>query len=165
MAATQEELLVETMRVPTSKRETVGAILKQIIAENGGILTPEHLVELVEPVDHPLHKYFTWDNQKAGEILRLHEARAILRVAVEFIGPSREAVRVAVHLSSDAVGYRLLSEVLSDEEMRTQLLSDAARDVDVFRRKYEALGELKPIVSRLTRAVAKARAKHGRKRG
>jgi len=158
-------VVVEEERVPTSKREAFGAIVKGIISENGGIIAPDRLVELASEDAHPLHQYFTWDDTEAGRLWRLHEARVILRVAVEYIGPEREPMRVAVHLTSDHVGYRLLSDVLSDDDMRTQLLSDASRDVDVFRRKYETLTELKPIVSRLSRAVAKATRKHNRNRG
>jgi hypothetical protein len=155
---TQEAM--DVMRVPTSRRQAIGAVLKKIIASHGGIITAEQLVEVARPKLHPLHKYFTWDDTVAAQRFRVLEAREILRVAVEWIendAGTRDVVRVAVHLSSDrAGGYRLLASVLSDAEMRAQLLSDAERDVDAFRSRYRTLSELRPAIERLGRDVKRA---------
>ena len=156
---TTEQEVMEKLKVPTSKREALGEVLKKIMHENGGMVTAYQLVEFARPTESPLHPYFTWDDTEAARLHRLNEARFILRVAVEYVGAPdrREAIRVAVHLSSDDAGYRLLAEVLTDEEMRMQLISDAARDVDVMKNKYTKLVELRPAISKLAKTVEKLR--------
>jgi hypothetical protein len=149
----------ELATVTTSKREAIGAELKKIIAKHGGIITPDQLVEAATPISHPLHEYFTWDDTEAAHRFRIMEARTILRVAVEYTDHDHEPIRVTAHLSSDDTGYRLLSTILSDTEMRAQLIADAGRDVDAFKRRYRTLAELQPTVEKLERAVSVLKAK------
>lgn len=47
--------------------------------ESYGKLTPPIVVQAATPEDHPLHKYFEWDNEKAGYSYRLFQARQIIR--------------------------------------------------------------------------------------
>jgi len=147
--------------VSTSKRELLGAVIRKIIEDSEGLIAPEQLVEMSRPESHPLHPYFTWDDNEAARLHRINEARAILRIAVEYtqVNNRREAVRVAVHLSSDDTGYRLLSEVLSDAEMRAQLIADAGRDIEVFKRRYQTIVEIRRPVEHLERALKKAKKK------
>ena len=156
-----ETLIPET--VPTSKREYIGAVLKKIVSDHGGIVTPEQLVSIARPENHPLHPYFTWDDTEAARLHRINEARAILRVAVEYlqVNNKREPVRVTVHLSSDDTGYRLLSEVLSDAEMRAQLIADAGRDIETFKRRYQTIIEIQRPVRKLEKTISKL--KRGKK--
>lgn len=46
---------------------------------HGGKLTPEAVVEDATEASHPLHLFFTWDNEEAGHKYRLIEARALIR--------------------------------------------------------------------------------------
>jgi hypothetical protein len=163
----QEQALIETMTIPANKREIIGKEVRRIIEANGGIITAEDFVEECRDARHVLHPYLTWSDKEAGRLLRLQEARLILRIAVEWVDNGHgktEPVRVAVHISSDERGYRLLSSVISDAEMRDQLLADAERDVQTFRNRYISLKELHPAIRKLERSVRQAKNKR-RKRG
>lgn len=72
-----------------------------------------------------------------------------------------ETMDVFVSLTPDrkeGSGYRILTDVLSDSQMREQLLSDALDDLDVFRDKYKKLKELSIIFEAIKSiSVSKAR--------
>lgn len=131
------------------KNQAVILTLKAIAEENKGLLRPRDVVSAARSKRSPLHKFFTWADGKAAEKWRLHEARQLLAVTVEYIGPEnngRES-RVFVNLKSDRparMGYRPLIDVLSNAQWREQLLKDALDTLATFRAKF---GELKELAS------------------
>jgi hypothetical protein len=129
------------------KQEAIKQELERIAAENGGVLYPGHVVNAARPVASPLHSQFEWDDSEAAEKYRLHQARQLISVVVQYIGndPSKEPVPVFVSLRSDRGqrgGYRTIVSVLSDEGLRQQLLEDALAELETFRKKYGHLREL-----------------------
>lgn len=151
--------------------ETKKAIEAVRAADPEGLLRPEAVVEAARDDSSPLHSYFTWDDTEAARRQRLHEARHLIRVAVTVLPNSTEPVRAFVSLSTErgkaqpgrvtgGSGYRLITKVLTDEQAREQLLADALRELEAFRRKYARLAELAPVF----KAMAKVRpAKSGKK--
>lgn len=121
--------------------------IKRLINENGGVLTPDQLVDYASSEKSPLHKYFTWDNTEAAKKCRIYEARTLLRVCVEIIpnGKANIVHRVTTHLSSDGTGYRAVADVLTDEELTAQMLSDALNELESFKKKYSRLKELSVV--------------------
>lgn len=59
--------------------------LELLCDQHGGKLSPLQVVEAATPIKHPLHDYFTWDNDVAAHEWRLHEARKLLRVRIEIV--------------------------------------------------------------------------------
>lgn len=127
----------------------VVAELKRIAAENGGVLQPETVVREAEPKSSPLHSRFTWDDSEAAHQYRIWQARQLIRVSVEVLAGTDKVVDVFVSLSTDrqkeSGGYRVMTEVLSDADLRQQMLTDALNELEVFRAKYRALVELAEI--------------------
>jgi len=125
--------------------------LKRIAKENGGLLQPESVVEAARPESSPLHSRFEWNNSVAAHQYRLEQARRLIRVTVEIMAATGEVFDVFVSLSPDrqreSGGYRVLTEVLSNSEMRAQLLKDALDDLELFREKYRQLKELAQVFS------------------
>lgn len=123
--------------------------LKKIAKENGGLLQPESVVEAARSVTSPLHSRFQWDDSSAAHQYRIWQARQLIRVTVEVMERTGESFDVFVSLSPDrqreSGGYRVLTEVLSDEKMRSQLLQDALDDLELFREKYRRLKELAAV--------------------
>lgn len=66
--------------------------LAEITMKNGGILTPEAVVEDAKQKDSPLHSMFEWDTKKAAYQHWLDTARGLIR-----------SVRVEVHVESRKV--------------------------------------------------------------
>ena len=73
----------------------------------------------------------------------------LIRVMVETIEGIKGSVDVFVSLTTDrhakSGGYRIMTDVLSDKEMRAQMLSDALADLEIFKAKYSRLQELSVV--------------------
>jgi hypothetical protein len=54
-------------------------------------------------------------------------------------------------------GYRRLVKVLSDVEMRGELLAQALRELDVWKRKYSEVAELSAIFAEMEKAKQRAK--------
>lgn len=128
------------------------AELKRIAASNGGILQPRAVIDAAREPESPLHSQFEWDDTKASESWRLHQARQLIRVVVAYepVGDGKQiAHRVFVSLTPDREidygGYRVTSAVMSDETQRRQLLADAKVEMKRFADKYKSLNELAEV--------------------
>ncbi len=131
-----------------NKNDLVTRELELIRQDHGGILRPEDVVEAAVPEDHPLHRYFQWDDSEAAKRYRVWQARQLIAIAI--IYPDMAPVRTYIHVRSDRAtggGYRPVVAVLSDAELRQQALADAYRDFQVFEAKYRRLVELSPGIN------------------
>lgn len=141
-------------------KDIVHAELAKIMRENDGLLRPDDVVEAARLKSHPLHDRFNWDNTSAAHQYRLWQARElIMRVRVEYpVNGKSVDCRVFVSLTPDRVdsGYRELTSVLSDTEMREQLLQDALGELGIFQEKYRTLKELSAVFSAIKK-VRKSR--------
>ena len=133
-----------------TSKATINA-LRKLHAVSGGLLLPETVVDSARDPKSPLHKHFDWDNTIAAEKWRLEQAGKLLRITVEYIDIKGSEVpqRVFVSLSDDQKsggGYRATIDVLSDAKLRKQLLSDAMRDIVIFKNRYGHLKELAQVI-------------------
>ena len=131
------------------KKNKVITELKRIANKNGGLLQPETVVESARPIKSPLHSRFEWDNTVAGQQYRIWQARQLIRVSVEVLERTDEVTDVFVSLSTDrekeSGGYRIMVDVLTDKQMRSQMLADAMAELEIFRVKYSRLKELAAV--------------------
>jgi hypothetical protein len=146
----------------TEHRQQVNEELEQIRRANGGLLRPEDVVRFARNKRTALHEEFEWDDAKASAEYRLEQARKVIRITVELLPAphsSQEPIRAYVSVSSDRSqpggGYRAIGDVLTDDDLRTELVNDALAEVKRWRRKHERLQELVPIF----RAIEKVEAK------
>jgi hypothetical protein len=106
-------------------------------------------VEFAKNPDTAWHIKFQWDNEKAGHEHRLQQARHFIKVFVdvEDVGGSALEYQVYVSLESDRKtgGYRATREVLSDEDLKNQLLMQAKRDMLYWKNRYRTLEVLAPV--------------------
>lgn len=124
------------------------AELEQIRTRSGGFLNPEDVVVFAKNPKTALHSWFTWDDTEAAAQYRLWQARQVIRVCVtvheDVKGPP---IRTYVSLYDDRGenGYRLLTDVMSDDELRAKLLAQALSELRNWQQKYSQLKELAPI--------------------
>ena len=125
---------------------TIQEELEAVRKKHKGILYPKDVVEAARTKTSAMHNEFDWDDTEAAQKWRLEQARHLIRVFVEVIGDSKKAPsRVFVALRSEinhGGGYRLMTDVLNDEQLRARLLNDAYNDMQAFTRKYASLKEL-----------------------
>ena len=139
-------------------RQKVTEELEQIRRSHGGLLKPEDVVSFARDKRTALHAKFEWDDAKASEEYRLWQARQVIRVAVTVL-PSPHSdqppIRAYVSVCSDRVqqggGYRAMADVMTDDELRAELVAEAMSEVKRWRRKYERLRELIPIFRAIDR--------------
>jgi hypothetical protein len=127
--------------------------LLRIQKERGG-LNPRTVVDAATPENSPLHNYFTWDNEVAGEKCRLQEARQLIAtVKVQY--EEHEEVRFFVSISKQRQEenpvYVTIDELRSDVDLERQYQQDLLNDINRAQakyRQYRALGaspELKAV--------------------
>lgn len=132
----------------SKSRSVINAELDRIREENGGTIKPQHVVEFARDPNTALHAQFTWDDSRAAQLHRLAEASRVIRVYVTKLSDVQSSpVRALVSLSQDRVrgsgfpGYRSISDVMDDEQLRENLIQTALMELRAFKRKYEQLKE------------------------
>lgn len=133
-----------------SKASRIARELRRIAKENGGLLLPETVVREARTKSSPLHSRFEWDDGEAADRYRIWQARQLIRVVVEQIAGVAAPTEVFVSLSPDrhrGNGYRVVTDIMSDENMRGVMLQDALDELEVFKLKYRRLRELAVVFS------------------
>lgn len=125
--------------------QTVGEEFERII-EDSGELTPTAVVDKSRPEDAPLHKVFEWRDDVAAEKWRENQAQKLIHNVTIVCQKQEEEpvqVRAFVHVQKD---YKPIQIVLSDDDMRKELLRNAYRELTSFKTKYQTLSELSPLM-------------------
>lgn len=133
------------------KFDSIRDELIYLCKKNGGVLNPHQVVNFAQQEWTHLHSQFEWDDSKAAFEYRLEQARGIIRLEFEVInqnGIESKPVRLFVSLKDDRVkdgGYRLIENVMSDEDMRKKLVEEALYEFGRVRDRYKAIHELHDI--------------------
>ncbi len=139
-------------------RDVIREELMSIAEEHGGMLRPADVVEFARDPGTALHSKFTWDDGEAAEQYRLWQARRVIRCSVVVIPEKQQEYKAFVSLTPDrngiTGGYRSIRSVVSNRDLREQLLEDAIREMKVFRRKYAQLKELSEVFSAMDTYLA-----------
>jgi len=118
-------------------------------SSDGGV-RPEDLVKYAKPKDSPLHEHFEWDNKKAGQTYRVHQARQLigkLRVEVEGENVKQfHSIVLEVEEGKESK-YFSLEKILTDKDLKSKALKQMVKDIKFFIKKYETHKELFEIVN------------------
>lgn len=136
---------------------TIQEELEAIREEHEGILRAEDVLEFAKNPETSLHKKFTWDDTLAAQQYRLAQARAVIRVNVITPETTGMTVRAYVSMMGDrrlpGGGYRSLSDVMGNQELRRQLLAQAMKEARLWREKYKNLQELSTVFGAIDEAA------------
>lgn len=134
-----------------------GIELEQISARFEDGLTPKNLVQASEPEAAPLHSHFEWNDMVAAGRYRQDQARYLLRMIVIDGNEDKEVeeqrlIRAFVPISSEGDGneYVNIVRVMSDTEMRQQVLTRAWEELEAWRRRYEDYEELAHVFAAIS---------------
>lgn len=136
------------------KSKDVDIVVKELKdIQNAQGLTPENVVERARNVNNPLHRYFTWDNTKAGDKWRKWEARFLIRSIRVTISEREvqafESVKVNVTEGNNGVEmgreYVDVVTIFNDKELKSQLINSALAEARYWAEKYKSLSELNPV--------------------
>lgn len=127
--------------------------LEALAEANNGLLKPEAVVEFAKDPETALHSRFEWDDTEAAKAYRLWQARQIIKVMVDVLPNENEShYQVFVSLKDDrrnGGGYRPMVEVMTNDEMRRQLLTQAHNDFKLWQKKYQQIKELAPVFAQM----------------
>lgn len=87
----------------TNHQKAIADRLARIAKRNGGVLTPNAVIEDARDESSPLHAHFEWDDSEAAKQWRLEQARALIRsVKVEIQTEARTVSTVRYVRSPEA---------------------------------------------------------------
>lgn len=131
------------------KKAAIAAELESVrLANPYGLLRPIDVVARARSPKNILHGEFEWNDSAAADEFRLLQARKIIQVVVAYL-PQDESAPYYISLRQDRTeaggGYRPLSVVMADDDMRASALADAMSDFRAWKAKYNRLTALVPI--------------------
>ena len=139
-----------------NEREVNGWQLICMLADRGEFphKLPVRNWRRLKPEDSALHKVFEWDDKKAAEQYRLHQAQHFIRCIV--VKPVendevKEPVRMFVNRNPTDEGqvkagsYINYRSAFENPDSREVILRNAKHELQVFRNKYNQLKELAKV--------------------
>ncbi len=153
-----KEINMEVMKAEALAEER--KLLEKIANKNGGLLMVDDVLDEARNPKSILHKHFQWDDDKAAEAYRKMQARQLIQKCVVTIEKAPDVpIRAFVSLSTDQYeggGYRLTSNVLSDEQQKGQLLHDMHLTLLKWKKQVNLLDtETEEILDRLERVITR----------
>ena len=114
------------------------------ISSIGLSVRPEEIVDKARDESTELHKCFEWDDTKAAERYRLHQARQIVcHLIVKEVdnAPQKQEVRF-FYKTDNTEGYKPVEYIMRNENEYQKLLERALSELLAFQKKYSTLKEL-----------------------
>lgn len=158
-------------RFGLKKAQRIGEALAAI-ERKAGNLTPELVVKAAQSKRSPLHAEFQWDDGEAARAYRLVQAAWLIRtVKIRVIVDERPAearafVRVVKATAPESYdndeeappttgSYVGIAAALENPDWRGQMLTQALRELEAFRRKYEMLEGLSEVMQAIDKRLAR----------
>lgn len=137
--------------------QQAGETIELLRQKANGSLTPAMVVEAARPATSVLHGAFEWDDSEAAERFRESQARQLIGALVVRVQPrgvpEPKRAFVSVERPQMGPGYEARHVVLSDKELRAQVIRQGWTDLDAWVAKYAEFSEF----STITEAIAAAR--------
>ena len=132
-----------------------GQRIYDLVEEKDGILTPEQVLIDAKNDKSPLHDFFEWNDTEAAERWRMNQARYLLRsihVVLKNDDGEEEQTRFTYNVrdvpDDDGEGQRVyctIQRVLTDADIRAQVIDQAMRQLQSWRDKYRQYSEFAKV--------------------
>lgn len=151
MASRKETIVYGENIGPSEMSETVYNALEEIrLKHPQKRLMPNDIVRVAKRKNHPLHKYFEWDDTEAAHKFRTMQAALMVRAVVKVVdrGHGKKRIRAYVSMrnirpgTGDIGGYEQTTAVVRRKTDREQLIINVVRKLDNARQEMEAIEEL-----------------------
>ena len=131
----------------------------QTLEREHGCVTSQNFLDSARPKDSPVHSLFEWDDTKAAERFRLHQATVIIcSLKVTVTEENSEPITVRAYVTTDKHQERSsffnVQAALMDDNMREKVLALALKEAEAFRRKYADLIELASVMDAIDKLIA-----------
>lgn len=138
--------------------QVIGEYLAQLREEKGKLTAPL-VVDAAKDEQSPLHQYFDWNDDAAAQHYREYQAYHLLRsitIKIEHTPQEKREVRAFVVVHVDAVtkeqSYEPVLHVMTNEELRTQVLQRAWQELLAWRDRYHDYKELAAVFAAAAQA-------------
>jgi hypothetical protein len=123
--------------------DTFGKAVEDIIETSiDEVAKAKRIVDVARPNKSTIHRAFQWDNEKAGELYRVDQARKYLG-ALEIVRvQTREGPTVsnrAFFAVRSLHGYVQHGRVLNNNDLRIEVIASARRELETFIAKYASI--------------------------
>lgn len=144
----------------TQTKDSIKEIYKQElikIHKTQGLTAP-NVVEVARDKKNPLHSRFEWNDTAAAEQYRLYQARILINsIEVEIVSLPQEPR--AAYFESVVIEnkrrYVPQFEILSNDDLRVQVINDAIKWLKHFKEKHEQYSEFKGISKEIEKIIEK----------
>ncbi len=156
------------MATETMKEER--KFLERLAKSYGGMLLVDTVLDAARDPKCILHRHFQWDDTKAAEAFRRMQARQLIQKCTVTIEKAPDVqVRAFVSMAADqntGGGYRMMVDVLSDDDLKAQLLHEMQVALIKWKKQIHLLDkETAAIIDALegviTQTVSTKRKAHG----
>jgi hypothetical protein len=136
--------------------QLVGDELERIRVHQNGRLESEDVVREARDDASPLHPIFDWDNEIAGEKWRIEQAKYLIRsidVVIERSDEEAVPIRAFVSVKRDEDrSYTSTVDALADPVLRAQVVEQAFRELEAWRKRHAELIEFARIFAEIDQA-------------
>lgn len=135
--------------------QIAGEELERIRTWNNGRLDPAQVVNESKSKGAPLHPCFEWNDKVAAASYRIEQAKFIIRsidVVVEKAKAPKETRAFVSVVRDDDRSYTSTAHALSDKELRQQVVDEALRALEAWRKRYAELTELADVFAAIDQA-------------
>jgi hypothetical protein len=134
--------------------------LEKLAKRSGGVLLVDEVLAVASDPKCVLHKHFQWDDTKAAESFRKMQARQLIQKCVVTIEKAPDVqVRAFVSMAADqnaGGGYRMMVDVLSDDDLKAQLLHEMQVALIKWKKQINLLDkETAAIIDKLEEVLEK----------
>jgi len=117
--------------------------LEQMARRNNGVLMIDDVLQAAQDEDNILHRHFEWDDTEAAKQYRREQARTLIqKCKITVLDSTPTHVRAFISLPSDREtggGYRMVAEVLNDENMKEEFMYDIQLTIARWTKKLHLL--------------------------
>jgi len=138
---------VEGSPIRAEDAQDIGNRIEQIITKKGKI-EPIDIVEDSKSENSPFNKYIKWDNLKAANLYRLHQARKIIgsvTIIVEQLPNIPQRAFVNITTEKEGSHYVTLQSAMSEPEYAQQLIEEAEDAFNLWYEQYNSYTQLREL--------------------
>lgn len=131
-------------RLNKAQAQMLGEVIERLRTQGDGDIA-RAIVDAARSPRSPLHDFFEWDDTKAAEAFRRSQARQYVRsieVKITRMGTTLQTRAFVPTYREGGGEVTSIGTALNDVDMMRRLLSEAQREADVFRRRFETLRSL-----------------------
>lgn len=135
--------------------QAAGEELERLRVWNNGRLESPAVVDASRDPGSPLHSYFEWNDTRAAERYREEQAGYLIRMITIEVAPEedRTPIRAFVSVKRDEDrSYTSTVHALADPELRTQVVAQAFKELEAWRKRHAELVEFAAIFATIDQA-------------